>query len=611
MSSKKWFVMFIITVLLLVAGVAGMNILVDPFGAFGDHAMQWYAYDFTKNPRVAKIAYMDQHKEEYDSFIVGSSSTSSFPVEQLNKYMDAKFYNLFMYGADMYDVRQTTQYIINNYKVKNLVLNLGFINAMRYKVESDPYTGSLHYKTEQSSRFDFLKKYLFANPSYSLEKLRAYKNDSYLQNKYKVFEVDTGAYDKSSRDVENIQAMPDYLEKYPVFKSYPKDRHNLGSIDELIEDTKLIKALCDKNNINLLVLFPPMYNEYVQNFSPQQLTEVYTRLAEVTGFWDFSTNSLTADCRFFYDSTHFRNAMGRMALARIFGDDGIYVPEDIGVYVTPQNAAEQAKAMSRAIGLEDESYTKRVPALMYHDVALNSTGPLVISAQQFEAQLKAISEAGYTGVSIQQLLDYVEKGSELPEKPVVITFDDGYLSNYELAYPLLKKYNMKATIFVIGSSVGKDRYKDTGNVITPHFTYQQAQEMLKSGLVDIQSHTYDMHQWAPFEEGKGEGKARTSITRLQGEAEEAFIASLKNDITLSRKSILEGTGNSVTALAYPLGKYSEVSEVVLSRLGIKATFTTKAGTNTLIKGLPQSLRAMNRYGITEDVSPEELLERIK
>lgn len=608
MSSKKWFVMFILTVLLLVTGIAGLNILVDPFGAFGDRVMKWYEYDFTKNPRVAKIAYMDQHQDEYDSFIVGSSSTSSFPVEQLDKYMNAKFYNLFMYGADMYDVKQTTQYIIRNYKVKNLVLNLGFINAMRYKVESDPYTGSLHYKTEQSSQFDFYKRYLFANPSYAVEKLRAYKNDTYLQNKYKVFEVSTGAYDKSVRDIENVQDTESYLEKYPVFKDYPKDRHKLACIDEFIADVSLIKELCEENEINLLVLFPPMYNEYVQNFSPEELKEVYTRLAEITDFWDFSTNSLTSDYRFFYDSTHFRNAMGKMALAKIFDDNEIYKPDDIGVLVTSENAGKQAEAVAKVIKMDDSSYTKRVPVLMYHDLAVQkSENSLVISAEQFENQIKALSEEGYTGISITQLIDYVEKGAELPDKPVLITFDDGYTSNYELAYPILKKYNMKATIFVIGVSVGKDKYKSTDNNITPHFSYEQAREMIESGLIDIQSHTFDMHQWSAFEEGK----ARSNIMPFEKEKEADYISLLINDISRSKKEILEGTGNGVTALAYPLGKHNTLTEVVLGRMGIKATFTVQTGNNTVIKGLPQSLRAMKRYGITEDISPEELIKMIK
>lgn len=107
----------------------------------------------------------------------------------------------------------------------------------------------------------------------------------------------------------------------------------------------------------------------------------------------------------------------------------------------------------------------------------------------------------------------MEKGEALPEKPVVITFDDGYQSNYEYAYPILKKYGMKATIFVIGSSVGKDEYKDTGLPMLPHFGVSEAREMENSGLISIQSHTYDLHQNGECEKGIPQGKYGSSVRR--------------------------------------------------------------------------------------------------
>ena len=77
----------------------------------------------------------------------------------------------------------------------------------------------------------------------------------------------------------------------------------------------------------------------------------------------------------------------------------------------------------------------------------------------------------YTGVSFDELQAYVLRGEPLPEKPVVITFDDGYRSNYTLAYPILQKYSMKATIFAVGVSFGTDHYKDTDYAITVSYTH--------------------------------------------------------------------------------------------------------------------------------------------
>lgn len=140
----------------------------------------------------------------------------------------------------------------------------------------------------------------------------------------------------------------------------------------------------------------------------------------------------------------------------------------------------------------------QVPILLYHHFSEQGSG---VTPETFELHMRTLAEAGYTAVTFDQLVNYVQRRGELPERPVCITMDDGYLSNYEIAWPILERYGMKATIFVIGSSVGHtERYKDTEYPITPHFTWEQGREMVRSGTVDLQCHTYDMHQWAPYEE---------------------------------------------------------------------------------------------------------------
>ena len=73
---------------------------------------------------MAKLSYLEQHHGEYDSYILGGSSTSSFPVDGFNELYDASFYNLIMYGADMRDCEKIADYLIGHYEVKNLVLNV-------------------------------------------------------------------------------------------------------------------------------------------------------------------------------------------------------------------------------------------------------------------------------------------------------------------------------------------------------------------------------------------------------------------------------------------------------------------------------------------------------
>ena len=137
MSSKKWVLVFLATVLVLAALLAALNLAADPFGAFGDRLLSWFSYDETNNPRVAKFTYLEQHHDEYDSYILGCSSTSSFPVDAFNEAYSASFYNLIMYGADMRDCEKIAQYLVEHYEVKNLILNVYLDNGLTYDEESD------------------------------------------------------------------------------------------------------------------------------------------------------------------------------------------------------------------------------------------------------------------------------------------------------------------------------------------------------------------------------------------------------------------------------------------------------------------------------------------
>ena len=108
-TSSKWLVLFVVTIPLLALLLSAFNVVTDPFGAFGDRYFTWWSYDETNNPRVAKMSYLRQHHDEYDSYIIGCSGTSSFPTAELDKYFDATFYNLIRYGADMLDVEQMSR----------------------------------------------------------------------------------------------------------------------------------------------------------------------------------------------------------------------------------------------------------------------------------------------------------------------------------------------------------------------------------------------------------------------------------------------------------------------------------------------------------------------
>mgnify|MGYP003258886066 FL=1 len=398
MSSKKWVLVFLVTVLVLAALLAALNLAVDPFGAFGDRLLSWFSYDETNNPRVAKFSYLEQHHDEYDSYILGCSSTSSFPVDAFNEAYGASFYNLIMYGADMRDCEKIARYLIEHYEVKNLILNVYLDNGLTYDEESDRLTKNLHYKEDpDTSVLSYYTRYLFADPRYALAKLNALRTDTILPQTFDVFDERTGCYDKRVRDTEPIGSEERYLESYPVFADYPHQTLSLPYTEQCMQSVAAIKTLCEEAGVNLTVAAGPVYAEYLKNYEPETVAQFYRSLAQVTPFWDFSSSSVSCEMRYFYDGTHFRNNVGEMICARMTGRTDLWIPDDFGTYVTADTPEDYFLNVLSPAALSADEISTQVPILMYHHLSEDVTNSEMVSPEQFEAQIRALSEAGYTG----------------------------------------------------------------------------------------------------------------------------------------------------------------------------------------------------------------------
>ena len=247
-----------------------------------------------------------------------------------------------------------------------------------------------------------------------------------------------------------------------------------------------------------------------------------------------------------------------------------------------------------------------VPILLYHHINEEGDDGSAISVTSFRRQMELIRTEGYNPISLDALIDFAEKGTPLPEKPMVITFDDGYYSNYQYAYPILKEYGYPATIFAIGCSVGHmEFYKDTTHTMTPHFGEAEIRVMEESGLISVQSHTYDMHQWAPFETGD---RIRENALPLENESEADYIAALTAD-HLKISALLD---KEIQAVAYPHGKSSTLSNQTLQGLGVKVTLTTDGEkVNALLPNQPEGLIDLGRFSINETITDAEFLKYLK
>jgi len=597
--------MFVGSVLLLFVGLGMFNFLVDPFGVFGDPIFDWYSYNVTKNPRVAKVVYLERHPDTFDSFIIGSSGASAFPVDMLNEQFDANFFNMFAYGSDMMDIKRMAQYLIENYTVRNLFLGLYIDMAILFDELHCWRSLNMHVRVGGGSRLSFYGRYLLMPPEYSLAKIRSYFQREYLPRPFNVFDMETGAYDKRRRAVEPIGCMESYLLAYPVFANYPTSPLVMWEMENALNSVAAIRDMAEEAGVNLIVVFNPLYSGHFARFCADEVRLLFKSLADVTPFWDFSMSWISFEPRFFYDATHFRGDIGAMALGRMFDWDNMFIPNDFGVFVTPENVAEHVESLFLIEPKEPALYTVEVPVLMYHHFLNEVSSDIIVSPESFAIQMRALHDNGFNTITPRQLVDFVDYGIPLPENPVVITFDDGYLSVYEHAFPVMAYYGLQGTVFVIGFSVGTDTYRDTGYATTPKFCFDQARRM--AGVVSVQSHSYDMHQWAPFEEGR----ARENVLIWPDECEHEYAAILRADHLAICQLIYTELGEEVISITFPHGMYDELSQHILTTVGIRVSFTSNPGMNTIIMGLPQSLLALNRFNITDCIGEVELLALLR
>lgn len=228
-----------------------------------------------------------------------------------------------------------------------------------------------------------------------------------------------------------------------------------------------------------------------------------------------------------------------------------------------------------------------LPVIMYHSVLKDGAmqGRYVVSPEQLENDLKYLSENGYTAVTVADLIAYVDEGTPLPDKPVMLTFDDGYYNNYLYVYPLMKKYGFKMVLSIIGKYA--ELYSETKeiNAYYTHCTWDQLKEMTESGYVEIQNHSYDMHSTA---------NGRSGSKRLPGESLETYRLILTNDIEKCQDLLFKEVGVTATTFAYPFGAISDDSDEIIRDLGFRASFSCEQKMNLITRD-PECLYRLKRF----------------
>lgn len=244
----------------------------------------------------------------------------------------------------------------------------------------------------------------------------------------------------------------------------------------------------------------------------------------------------------------------------------------------------------------------RLVVLMYHSFTNGENdSDYVLKISDFESDVKWLLENGYEFVGVRDLTEHFSKRRKLPQNPVMITFDDGFLNNYTYAFPIIKKYGVKVVISPIAScSDGQAENPDLSPVYA-NLTWGQFKEMCASGLVDPGNHSYSLH---------GVDKNRKGSSKANGEDSKTYRKLFFEDMTRAHSAITNATGIEPVAYAYPFGYISEETKSILKCYGYKMSFSCREGVN-LITSDPDCLFGLKRYNRSPKRSACDILLNTK
>ncbi|WP_373529835.1 polysaccharide deacetylase family protein [Nostoc sp.] len=216
--------------------------------------------------------------------------------------------------------------------------------------------------------------------------------------------------------------------------------------------------------------------------------------------------------------------------------------------------------------IQERAKLAKVPIIMYHDILPQKEVFFDVTPNELEEHFQLIKDQGVVPISMEQLITHLQTGMPLPEKPVLLTFDDGYGGHYQYVYPLLKKYNYPAVFSIYTNGVGN-------NVGRSHVSWEQLQEMVANPLVTIASHTIS-HP--------------ADLTALTDEQ-------LSTEVLESKKILEAKLGIPIPYFTYPTGKYDERVASSVREAGYNLALTMN-DIDERFAGSSDNLLAVSRFG---------------
>ncbi len=206
--------------------------------------------------------------------------------------------------------------------------------------------------------------------------------------------------------------------------------------------------------------------------------------------------------------------------------------------ISPSVLSPEKQDVSKMIKFPEEG----VPVLMYHSISTIPGNSLGVPVKQFHEEIEWLHRQNYHSLSLEEFYQALANKTPVPDKPILFTFDDGYLDNYDEAWPTLRQNGFKATFFVVTNSVGPGM-----------MNWNQLNELTNQGN-SIGSHT--VHH--------------LDLAKLSNKQQE-------NELKISKQELENDLGIREQALCFPSGRYNTITLNLMQRLGYRLGFTTNPG----------------------------------
>lgn len=243
-----------------------------------------------------------------------------------------------------------------------------------------------------------------------------------------------------------------------------------------------------------------------------------------------------------------------------------------------------------------------LPIVMYHSVLKDTelSGKYVITPNTLVQDIEYLRNNGYTFISADELINFVDNAGELPEKPVMLTFDDGFYNNYGYVKPILEKFGAKAIISVVGSYTDEYSESNITNMTYGYMRWAEIYDMFLSSRIEIANHSYDFHS---------NTNGRNGSKRNKNEDIETYKSVFYEDTKKAQDRFLTKTGFVPIIYTYPFGAYSEETTDILKDMGFRMSLTCNEGMNYITKE-PDSLFLLKRYNRPSDISTDEFFSNM-